>query len=87
MDMNWLSNEAKQIHDLFSALFYSVVVLMIALGVVLSFLKMSMGQVPEFLSLVGRAVLAAFILAGLPGDYERARRHHGSYFQRCGPAQ
>lgn len=66
MDMNWLAGEAKQIHDLFSALFYSIVVLMIALGVVLNFFKMSMGQVPEFMGLVGRAVLAAFILAAFP---------------------
>ena len=66
MDMNWLAGEAKQIHDLFSSLFYSIVMLMIVLGVVTSFFKMSMGQVPEFMSLVGRAVLAAFILAAFP---------------------
>jgi hypothetical protein len=66
MDMNWLANEAKQLHDLFSSLFYSLVVLLIGLGVVLSFFRMSMGQVPEFMSLVGRAILAAFILAAFP---------------------
>lgn len=66
MDMNWLANEARQLHDLFSSLFYSVVVLLIGLGVVLSFFRMSMGQVPEFMSLVGRAVIAAFILAAFP---------------------
>jgi hypothetical protein len=66
MDMNWLAGEAKQIHALFSALFYSIVVVMICLGVVLNFFKMSLGQVPEFMSLVGRAVLAAFILAAFP---------------------
>jgi hypothetical protein len=66
MDMNWLAGEAKQIHDMFSSLFYSLVVLLIALGVVMSFFRMSMGQVPEFMTLVGRAVLAAFILAAFP---------------------
>jgi uncharacterized membrane protein len=66
MDMNWLATEAKQIHDIFSSLFYSLVVLLIGLGVILSFFKMSMGQVPEFLTLVGRAVIAAFILAAFP---------------------
>ena len=66
MDMSWLAGEAKQIHDLFSSLFYSFVVLLIGLGVVLSFFRMSMGQVPEFMSLVGRAVLAAFILTAFP---------------------
>lgn len=66
MDMNWLANEARQIHDLFSAMFYSVILLMISLGVVLSYFKMPMGQVPEFLNLVGRAILAAFLLAAFP---------------------
>lgn len=66
MDMGWLANEAKQIHDVFSSLFYSVVVLLIGIGVILSFFKMSMGQMPEFLNLVGRAILAAFILAAFP---------------------
>ena len=66
MDMNWLATEAKQIHDLFSSLFYAIVVLLIGLGVVLSFFRMSVGQVPEFLTLVGRAVLAAFLLSAFP---------------------
>ena len=66
MDTNWLAAEAKQIHDLFSSLFYSIVVLLMSLGVLMSFFRMSMGQVPEFLGLVGRAVLAAFILAAFP---------------------
>lgn len=66
MDMSWLATEAKQIHDLFSSLFYSIVLVMISFGVLMSFFKMPMGQVPEFLQLVGRAVLAAFILAAMP---------------------
>ena len=37
MDMNWLASEAKQLHSLFASLFDSLVVLMIGLGVVLSF--------------------------------------------------
>lgn len=66
MDMSWLAAEAKQIHDLFSSLFYSIVLVMISFGVLMSFFKMPMGQVPEFLHLVGRAVLAAFILTATP---------------------
>ena len=66
MDMSWLSTEAKIIHDIFSSFFYSIVLLMIILGVVLNFFKMPMGQVPEFMQLVGRAIIAAFILAALP---------------------
>jgi hypothetical protein len=66
MDMSWLAGEARQIHDVFSSLFYSVVLLLITFGVVTSFFKMSIGQVPEFMTLVGRAILAAFILAAFP---------------------
>lgn len=66
MDMSWLSTEAKVIHEIFSSFFYSIVLLMITLGVVLNFFKMPMGQVPEFMQLVGRAIIAAFMLAALP---------------------
>ena len=66
MDMSWLAAEAKQIYSLFSSLFYSTVVCLVALGVVLSFFKMSMGQIPEFANLVGRAAIAAFLLAAFP---------------------
>ncbi len=66
MDVTWLAAEARQIHDLFSSMFYSLVMVMISLGVVLNFLKMPMGQVPEFTHFVGRAVIAAFILAAFP---------------------
>jgi hypothetical protein len=66
MDMNWLANEARQIHDLFSSLFYSVILFMISFGAVMSYFKMPLGQVPEFLNLVGRAILAAFLLAAFP---------------------
>lgn len=66
MDMGWLSNEAKQIHALFAGLFYSVVLTLLLFGVVLNYFRMPMGQIPEFMSLVGRAIVAAFLLAALP---------------------
>lgn len=66
MDMSWLSAEAKLLHEIFSSFFYSIVLLMITFGVVMNFFKMPLGQVPEFFQLVGRAVIAAFILAALP---------------------
>lgn len=66
MDMSWLSAEAKILHQLFSSLFYSIVLFMILIGVVLNFFKMPLGQVPEFFQLVGRALLAGFLLAAFP---------------------
>ena len=66
MDMTFLANEAKQIHALFSGLFYSFVLSLLLIGVILNFFRMPLGQVPEFLHLVGRAVVAAFLLVALP---------------------
>ncbi len=66
MDMSWLSSAAKLIHEIFASFFYSIILLMITFGVVMNFFKMPLGQVPEFFQLVGRAIIAAFILAALP---------------------
>ena len=66
MDINWLSAQARLIHEIFSSFFYSIVLLMITLGVLINFFKMPLGQVPEFFQLVGRAIIAAFILAAFP---------------------
>jgi hypothetical protein len=66
MDMGWLASEAKQIHAVFSELFYSVILTLMLLGVVMNYFRMPMGQVPEFLTLVGRAIVAAFLLVSLP---------------------
>ncbi len=66
MDMSWLAGEAKQIHALFSGLFFSIVLTLLLLGVVLNYFRMPLGAVPEFLHLVGRAVVAAFLLVALP---------------------
>lgn len=66
MDMHWLANEAKQLHFIFASFFNSMVLTMIVGGVVVSFFKMPLGQVPEFLTLVGRAIIASFILAAFP---------------------
>ena len=39
---------------------------LLLLGVVMNYFRMPMGQVPEFLNLVGRTVVAAFLLVSLP---------------------
>lgn len=66
MDMSWLAQEAKQIHALFAGLFYSMVLTLLLIGVVLNYFRMPLGHVPEFLSLLGRAIVAAFLLVALP---------------------
>lgn len=66
MDMSWLASEAKQIHGLFSNLFYSLVMTLLLIGVVTNYFRMPLGQVPDFLNLVGRAIIAALLLVALP---------------------
>lgn len=66
MDMTWLASEAKQIHGLFLNLFYSIILTLLLMGVVINYFKMPLGQVPEALTLVGRAAVAALLLAALP---------------------
>lgn len=66
MDMQWLAGEAKQLHSLFASFFNSIVLTMIIGGVVVNYFKMPLGQVPEFLTLIGRAIVASFILAAFP---------------------
>ncbi len=66
MDMSWIANEARQVHAVFANLFYSIMLTMILFGVVLNYFRMPLGQVPEFLNLVGRAVVAAMLLVAFP---------------------
>ncbi len=66
MDIQWLAQEAKQVHDIFAGLFYSLVLCLVLLGVVINFFKFPMGEVPEFFHLAGRAIIAAFLLVAFP---------------------
>ena len=66
MNVEWLAAEAKHIHATFAGLFHSMVALLLVVGVILNFFKMPVGQVPEFVTLVGRAIVASLILAALP---------------------
>ncbi|MGZ3798332.1 MAG: hypothetical protein ACXVB1_18325, partial [Pseudobdellovibrionaceae bacterium] len=66
MDMHWLAQEAKQVHDVFAGLFYSLVLSLVLIGVVINFFKFPMGEVPEFFQLAGRAIIAAFLLVAFP---------------------
>lgn len=62
VDVTWLTQEAKNLHNIFQGLFYPLVTSFLLLGVVLDYFKFSLGQVPSFGVLVGRAVIAVFLL-------------------------
>jgi len=65
-DLSWLSNQAIQIHDVFMGLFYPFLGLLLVVGVMCEYFKLPMGGVPTFQQLVGRALVAAFILNAYP---------------------
>lgn len=66
MDLNWIAGEAKQIHAIFTGSFYSVVLGLMVYGVLSGYARMSLGQTPEFLTLVGRALIASLLLIAFP---------------------
>ena len=65
-DFTWLATEAKQIHQLFEGLFFSIVGTFLVLGIVLEYFKFTLGGVPTFLTLVGRALVASLLLVSFP---------------------
>lgn len=66
MDIAWLQNEARSIHGIFEGLFYPFVTVLLLLGVVVDYFKVSIGGVPGTVQLVGRAFVAALLLHAYP---------------------
>lgn len=66
MDISWISSQAKEIHTFFVSIFYSLAVLLLLIGVLIDYFKMSIGGVPAFQQLVGRALIAAILLVAYP---------------------
>lgn len=66
MDISWLSAQAKDIHDFFVSIFYALTALLLVVGVLIDYFKMPIGGVPSFGQLVGRALIAAILLAAYP---------------------
>lgn len=61
-DLNWLANQAHQIHDYFGGIFYALVGLFLCLGIFIEYFKWPLGEVPAFSVLIGRALIAAILL-------------------------
>jgi hypothetical protein len=64
VDIAWLSQEARSLHDLFQSLFYALIVTFMVLGVFVEYFRWPLGGVPAFSSLVGRALVAVIMLQG-----------------------
>lgn len=66
MDLTWLSQEAKNIHQIFVNDFYLIVTTLLLVGVLLEYFKFPLGGSPAFGILVSRIFIAAMLLAALP---------------------
>ena len=66
LDFTWLAQEAKSLHGTFHGLFYSIVTLLLLVGVFLEYFKISLGQVPGFSTLISRAFIASLMLYSFP---------------------
>ncbi len=66
LDFTWLASEAKNIHFIFSNLFYSTITFLIFCGIFIEFFKISSGALPSFLPLIGRALIASIMLSSFP---------------------
>ena len=65
-DMTWLSQQAHQVHGIFTALFYGLVTLFLCLGVFIEYFKWPLGGTPSFSVLIGRSLVAALMLQTYP---------------------
>lgn len=66
IDLSWLSQEARSIHAIFESLFYGMAVLFILLAVVTELFSMPIGNVGWTPQLIGRLLIAAFLLHSYP---------------------
>lgn len=66
LDLNWLSQQAHQVHDIFSGAFYLLIGAFILVGVLSDYFKMSLGAYPTPASLIARAFVAAILLHTFP---------------------
>ena len=62
LDFSWLASEARNIHEIFHSVFYSLIIVLMIIGVFLEYFKIPMGELPSFGNLVGRAFIAAIML-------------------------
>ncbi|MGE4133297.1 MAG: hypothetical protein AB7F86_16760 [Bdellovibrionales bacterium] len=65
-DMTWLATEAQRVHGIFQDVFYLLIGVFLALGVIVEYFKMPLGSIPSFAPLVGRALIAALLLHSYP---------------------
>ena len=68
IEISYLSQEAKTIHDTFQVLFFSLATVFLAIGVIIEYFKVPLGGVPAFTPLVERVLVAAILLYSYPEE-------------------
>lgn len=66
MDLTFVSNEAKTLHEFFVSIFYGLAVILLLIGVLVEYFKMPLGGTPTFTQLIGRVFIAAMLLIAYP---------------------
>lgn len=66
IDFSWLAPEAGRIHDLFVSVFYTLVGLLLVIGIVMDYFKWPLGGVPNFQITLSRALIAVILLVAYP---------------------
>lgn len=66
MDINWLATEARTLHQVFSSVFYVMVLTALTIALILEYFKLPLGGTPQFVTLIGRVFIAAILFVATP---------------------
>lgn len=66
MDISWLANEARTLHQVFSSVFYVMVLTTLTIALILEYFKLPLGGTPQFVTLIGRVFIAAILFVATP---------------------
>lgn len=66
MDMTWLATEAKALHGVFQEMFFSFLMVLFLIGIVLELFKIPLGGAPEVAQLASRLLIATIIMVAIP---------------------
>ena len=66
MDITWLATEARTLHQVFSSVFYVMVLSALTIALILEYFKLPLGGTPQFVTLIGRVFIAAILFVATP---------------------
>lgn len=66
MDMTWLAAEAKTLHGVFQGIFFSFLMSLFLIGIILELFKIPLGGAPEIAQLTSRLLIATIIMVAVP---------------------